>query len=61
MDYISTPWYILLGDCEIFDNYLKSQGLNLTKLRSNDYIIACLGMTSGIHIMLYFGRHLKCV
>ncbi|KAK2139567.1 hypothetical protein LSH36_1714g00008 [Paralvinella palmiformis] len=44
--YISTPWSFLPGDYEISDNYLKSQGLHLTKLRSNDYIIACLGMTS---------------
>ncbi|KAK2139715.1 hypothetical protein LSH36_1639g00040 [Paralvinella palmiformis] len=42
----------VVSDCEIFDNYLKSQGLNLTKLRSNDYIIACLGMTSDLKLLI---------
>ena len=47
----------LTDDCEIFDNYLKIQGLYLTKLRSNDNIIACLGMTSGITILSSFVTH----
>ncbi|KAK2140040.1 hypothetical protein LSH36_1505g00016, partial [Paralvinella palmiformis] len=53
---ISAPLQVVIkktkGDCEIFDNYLKSQGLNLTKLRSNDYIIACLGMTSDLKLLI---------
>ncbi|KAK2140615.1 hypothetical protein LSH36_1290g00042 [Paralvinella palmiformis] len=39
-------------DYEIFDNYLKIQGLYLTKLRNNDNIIACLGMTSDLKLLI---------
>ncbi|KAK2139146.1 hypothetical protein LSH36_2002g00016 [Paralvinella palmiformis] len=52
----SDPLHVVIkktkGDYEISDNYLKSQGLHLTKLRSNDYIIACLGMTSDLTLLI---------
>ncbi|KAK2140211.1 hypothetical protein LSH36_1437g00034 [Paralvinella palmiformis] len=52
----SAPLQIVIkktkDDCEIFDNYLKIQGLYLTKLRSNDNIIACLGMTSDLKLLI---------
>ncbi|KAK2138870.1 hypothetical protein LSH36_2293g00005 [Paralvinella palmiformis] len=52
----SAPLQIVIkktkDDCEIFDNYLKIQGLYLTKLRNNDNIIACLGMTSDLKLLI---------
>ncbi|KAK2140671.1 hypothetical protein LSH36_1280g00089 [Paralvinella palmiformis] len=37
---------------DIHINYLKEQGLYLTNLRSSDYIIDCLGMTSDYRLLV---------